>query len=143
MAIAKVVSRLICRDRFGSRGDAIALPDTSLKENLQGTSPDHGSSKTAESIPAASAGAASGGNAVKSEERETTASDAALDNDADAGSRETSAVKKFIQVPGVAEPLGRKPDSTRFLYTVEAGSENDLKKSSIGPSPNGTRGARF
>jgi HPt (histidine-containing phosphotransfer) domain-containing protein len=51
-----------------------------------------------------------------------------LDTDADAGSRETSAVKKFIQVPGVEEPLGRKRDSTRFLYTVEAGSENDLKK---------------
>ena len=93
------------------------------------------SSTIAESLPAASAGAASGGNAVKSEERETTASGAALDIDADAGSRaaphrspETSAVKKFIQVPGIREFLADKRDFTTVLYSVEAGSENDFKK---------------
>ena len=51
-----------------------------------------------------------------------------MDNDADAGSRETSAVKEFIQVKGVREPLGRNRDIYTFTYTVEAGSENDLKK---------------
>ena len=51
-----------------------------------------------------------------------------MDTDADAGSRVTSAVKKYIEVPGVAEFLRDKDKSVTFLYSVEAGSENDLKE---------------
>jgi hypothetical protein len=83
----------------------------------------------------ASAGAATGGNAVKLEERETTARGAALDIDADAGSRavphrkpKTSAVKKFIQVPGILEELANKSGYSTIMYSVEEGSEKDFQK---------------